>query len=140
MTKPLRKAPAPQAVSETKRSAVAFGAALKIARAWGITEEQLGVLLGGVGRSTIYRWIGQYDQDRTLPLAFGPDVLDRIGLLLGIYKALRILFTDSVQSDGWVKRPNQGPGFGGQTALDRMLKGRMDDLIYVRTYLGGWRG
>jgi hypothetical protein len=111
-----------------------------IARQWGLTDEQLAVLLGGVGRATLHRWKTQLAGGGHIAAEFGPDTLDRVSYLLGIHKALRILFMDAAQADGWVKRPNDGPGFDGRSALDRMLGGRMEDLRYVRRYLDGWRG
>lgn len=134
-------APQPRkAASHDRQTSVAFKAALGIARQWGVTDDQLSVLLGGVGRSTIQRWKAQLLDRGSIAAEFGPDTLDRVSYLLGIHKALRILFMDDAQADGWVKRPNQGPGFDGQSALDRMLRGHMEDLQYVRRYLDGWRG
>jgi hypothetical protein len=129
-----------QTTSRDRQTTVAFKAVLGIARLWGLTDDQLSVLLGGVGRSTIQRWKAQLSDKGAIAADFGPDTLDRVSYLLGIHKALRILFMDDAQADGWVKRPNQGPGFDGQSALDRMLRGRMEDLQYVRRYLDGWRG
>ncbi|TJY57414.1 DUF2384 domain-containing protein [Sinimarinibacterium sp. CAU 1509] len=119
---------------------VGFRAALNIASQWGLTDDQLSVLLGGVGRSTVARWKSQLAHNGAIQAAFGPDTLDRVSYLLGIFKALRILFPDKAQADAWVKKPNTGPGFDGRSALQRMLDGRMDDLRYVRVYLDGWRG
>ena len=45
---------------DARRQAVAFGAALRIAEKWGLTQQQLGVLLGGISRSTISRWSAQW--------------------------------------------------------------------------------
>lgn len=129
-----------QTVDARRQATVAFEAALGIARLWGLTDDQLSVLLGGIGRTTLQRWKAQLAAEGRISAEFGPDTLDRVSYLLGIHKALRILFMDSAQADGWVKRPNDGPGFGGRSALDRMLDGRMDDLRYVRRYLDGWRG
>lgn len=129
-----------QAVDARRKSTVAFEAALGIARLWGLTDEQLSVLLGGVGRATLHRWKAQLAAGGRISTEFGPDTLDRVSYLVGIHKALRILFMDAAQADGWVKRPNDGLGFGGRSALERMLGGRMEDLRYVRRYLDGWRG
>lgn len=127
------------AAGHDRQTTVAFKAALGIARLWRLTDEQLSILLGGVGRSSVQRWKAQLQERGAIAAEFGPDTLDRVSYLLGIHKALRILFMDDAQADGWVKRPNQGPGFDGKSALDRMLRGRMEDLQYVRRYLDGWR-
>ena len=68
------------------------------------------------------------------------DVLERISYILGIYKALHLLFADRAQADGWVRRPNAALMFGGRSALERMLAGQVADLYVVRQYLEGQRG
>ena len=57
-------------------------------------------------------------------------------------KALQLLLPDERAADAWVRRPNLAPPFNGQSALERMLQGRVADLYEVRRYLdaerGGW--
>ena len=65
---------------------------------------------------------------------------ERISYLLGIYKALQMLFPEPAQADAWVKKPNQAPLFGGRSALERMLGGQVADLYVVRQYLDAQRG
>jgi hypothetical protein len=112
----------------------ALRAFFQIARRWNLTTEQERRLLGNPGRSTYFRW--KRDQAGAVPR----DVLERISYLLGIYKALHILFPNDLQADGWVNRPNSGPLFGGGSALDRMLGGQVADLFVVRQYLDAQRG
>ena len=59
---------------------------------------------------------------------------------MGIYKALRILLPTQEMADGWVKKANTAPGFGGKSALERMLAGRVIDLADVRRYVDAQRG
>jgi hypothetical protein len=105
-----------------------------IAREWGLTVAQQRVLLGGVPSSTYHKWKGgaagtlSYDQ------------IERISLVLGIYKALRMLFADDAGGVRWLKAANTDRPFGGGSPLDRMLRGSIDDLYAVRRYLDGWRG
>ena len=68
----------------------------------------------------------------------GRDVLERVSYVLGIYKALQILFPDPGQADAWPAASNQA--FGGRSALDRMLGGNVADLYEVRKYLDHVRG
>jgi hypothetical protein len=68
------------------------------------------------------------------------DVLERISYVLGIYKALQILFPDAERADAWISSPNAAPLFGGHSALDRMLAGNVSDLYAVRQYLDAQRG
>lgn len=112
----------------------ALRAFFQITRRWGLTTDQERRLLGNPGRSTYFRW--KRDQAGPVP----HDVLERISYLLGIYKALHILFPNDQQADGWVRRPNTAPLFGGAAALDRMLGGQVADLFVVRQYLDAQRG
>lgn len=112
----------------------ALRAFFQITRRWDLTTDQERRLLGNPGRSTYFRW--KRDQAGQVP----HDVLERISYLLGIYKALHILFPNDQQADGWVRRPNTAPLFGGAAALDRMLGGQVADLFVVRQYLDAQRG
>jgi hypothetical protein len=118
-------------------SAAGLRAFFNIATDWNLsTEEQL-VLLGSPGRSTFFNWKRSPASAR-----LGRDTLERLSLLLGIYKALQILLPQPTAADTWIKRPNSAPPFGGRSALDRMLAGNISDLVAVRQYLdairGGW--
>ena len=112
----------------------ALRAFFSIAGKWGLSADQERRLLGSPGRSTYFRW--KKDRSGAVP----HDVIERISYILGIYKALHILFADEAQADGWVKRPNDGPLFGGRSALERMLGGQVADLYVVRQYLDAQRG
>jgi hypothetical protein len=63
------------------------------------------------------------------------DSLERISYVLGIFKALQVLFPVPQIADDWVRQPNNAPIFGGASALDRMLAGNVCDLYVVRKYL-----
>jgi hypothetical protein len=63
-----------------------------------------------------------------------------LSYLLGIYKALQLLFKEPAAADAWLRRPNDAPLFGGRSALDRMLSGQVSDLFLVRQYLDAERG
>ena len=62
----------------------------------------------------------------------------RLSNLMGIHKALRIIFTEADRVYGWIKRPNDA--FGGASALDVMLGGELTDIMRVRRYLDSVRG
>ena len=78
------------------------------------------------------------ESDRAARLS--SDTLERISYVMGIYKALHILLPTKEMADGWVKKPNTAQGFGGRSALERMLAGRVLDLADVRRYLDAQRG
>ena len=113
-------------------AAVALKAFFRLAVLWGLNRVEARTLLGSPSERTYYRW-------KEGKVAGVPqDTLERISLLLGIYKAIHILLPVESQANGYLRRANQA--FGGDSALDVMLKGRMDHLYQVRRYLDAWRG
>jgi uncharacterized protein (DUF2384 family) len=116
-------------------SAPAVRAFVKIATIWQMDLAEQRAALGGVSRQTIYNWREHPERAR-----LSDDHLDRISCLLGIYKALHILFTRPEQADSWIRRANSSVPFGGRPAADLLFSGRMLDLIRVRRHLDGARG
>lgn len=116
-------------------SAAGLRAFFNIARDWSLSADEQIVLLGSPGRSTFFKWKAAPQTAR-----LGRDTLERLSLILGIYKALQILLPQPEAADTWVKRPNSAPPFGGRPALERMLAGNVSDLVAVRQYLDAMRG
>lgn len=119
-------------------SPAAASAALKtffnIARAWGLSASEEQKLLG-VQRSTLYAWrAGDY------PSRLDEHTLERLSYVFGIYSALQVLFPVPERADEWIRKPNTAALFGGDTALNRMLGGKVADLFQVRQYLDAVRG
>lgn len=106
----------------------------RIANLWSLSVEEQTTLLGLAAQSTFFKW--KKDPNTILP----NDTLERISYILGIYKALQLLLPNEQAADEWVKRPNTAVGFGGRSALDRMLSGQVSDLFVVRQYLDAQRG
>ena len=123
------------APSPAEMAAAGLRAFARIAELWGLTVDQQLRLLGEPPRSTYFAW--RKDPDT----AHVPrDVLERLSNLLGIYKSLQILLPDAADADAWIHKPNGAPGFGGRSALERMLAGNVSDLNAVRRYLDAVRG
>lgn len=114
---------------------VAAKAFFKLAGAWQMDVAEQRAALGGVSKQTIYNWREQPQRAR-----LNNDQLDRVSYLLGIYKALHIIFTRPEQADSWIRRPNAAPPFGGRPAAELIFSRRMEDIIRVRRYLDGVRG
>lgn len=106
----------------------------EIVKLWHLSMDDARILLGMPSRRTLYNW--KSGAVRTVP----HDVLTRLSYIVGIYKALQVLYADPVLADRWIRQPNSA--FGGQSALRRMLAGEITDLAAVRDYLdsvrGGW--
>ncbi len=100
---------------------------------WGLKEQEAALLLG-VQESTYRRW-------RKQPTAAHLDInhLERMSLILGIYKALQILLPRADAADAWLRRPNRTPLFAGQPPLDRLRSGLVQDLYVVRQHLAAAR-
>lgn len=102
---------------------------------WNLAPNDQAVLLGlsTQSRSTIARY------RRGEPLADSADLLARAGHLLGIHKALRILFPhDRDLAYRWVTTPNRR--FGDATPLDLMKRHGYEGILAVRRYLDFERG
>ncbi len=106
----------------------------KLAERWSLKVAEQRRLLGDPPESTFYKWKRERDG------ALSRDTLERISYLLGIYKALAILFPQPDRADAWLRKPNTAPTFGGKSALERMLSGNVADLFTVRQYLDAQRG
>ncbi|KFI07859.1 antitoxin Xre-like helix-turn-helix domain-containing protein [Massilia sp. BSC265] len=105
----------------------------KLAAAWGVRDDDARELLGGLSSSTYYDW--KKNPDRVLEV----DRITRISYLLGIYKALHILYGDKL-ADEWVHLPNTNPVFAGRTPLAYMLAGGLIAMQTVRKLLDARRG
>ena len=106
-----------------------------IADVWDMDVGEQRAALGNVSKQTVYNWREHPERARMTS-----DQLDRVSYLLGVYKALHILFTRPEQADSWIRRPNAAVPFGGKSAAELLFSGRMEDLIRVRRYLDGVRG
>lgn len=106
----------------------------RLSDAWQLDAAEQTTLLG-VGRTTLYQW-----KQGKVSAPLDRHVLERLSYLFGIYAALQILLPVAQQADGWVRKPNAAPLFGGKSALDRMLGGQVADLYVVRHYLDAQRG
>jgi uncharacterized protein (DUF2384 family) len=105
-----------------------------IAERWQLGVEDQMALLDLDARSTFFQW------RKAAPAKLNRDRLERISHVLGIYKALRILFPLDAAADAWVKKPNQALLLGGKPALALMTTGGITGLAAVRNYLDAQRG
>ena len=120
----------PEPVTDEEAAAL-FRASLNLFRHWRITDEQAAILLDLTLR-TYRRWKANG------PGQISRDCKARLSNLMGIHKALRIIFREPERAYSWIKAPNAA--FGGHTALDVMLAGELTDLMRVRRYLDAERG
>lgn len=105
----------------------------RLADAWKLRDDEARDLLGGLSSSAFYDW--KKNPDRVLEV----DRLTRISYLIGIYKALHILYGDRL-ADEWVRLPNRNRIFAGRTPLAYMQAGGLSAMQTVRGLLDARRG
>jgi len=116
-----------------KLSDGAVRAFFNIMETWKISDTQAKALLGGMSNGAFY----------TLKKGGGKrldeDRIRRISYLVGIFKALNILY-DQELADKWISLPNSNRIFGGKSPLDYMLRGGLPAFQTVRRLLDARRG
>lgn len=130
----LRKLPdlaAPATRSRLSRAAIeAFFA---IVDKWEVRNEYAMALLGGASHGRYY----ELKKNRKGLLS--QDELTRISLLIGIFKALNILFSQRLANE-WTTRPNSNPMFNNAPPLDLLIHGGVPGMLGVRRLLDARRG
>lgn len=111
--------------------AAMFRAAVKLFGHWGMTDAEAATVLDLPGR-TYARW------KSASPGRLGRDGKARLSNLMGIHKALRIIFMEPRRGYEWIKKPNTR--FQGKSVLDVMLGGELTDLMRVRRAVDDERG
>ena len=120
----------PEPVTQEEAAAM-FRAAVNLFGNWQLTDEQAASLLDMPVRS-YRRWKAEG------PGRISRDGSARLSNLIGIHKALRIIFSDPQRGYAWIKAGNAA--FAGSSALDVMLGGELTDIMRVRRYLDATRG
>ena len=124
--------------SPSEMGGAGLRAFFNIAKQWRLTEEQQIRLLGLTGRSTLFAWKSKAVKG---PVKLGPDTLERLGNLVGIWTALAILMPPDELADRWVHLPNDNFPFLGEAPLT-LMQFSMEGLAQVRRHLdarrGGW--
>lgn len=115
-------------------SAPAVRLFFRVADLWGLSVDQRRAILGDISRQTYHNW------QKGGVAALTRDQLERISLVLGIVKGLRLVFAADENALRWLKAANKDFEFGGKSPLDRMTRGGVNDLYAVRRYLDAWRG
>ena len=111
----------------------AIAAFFKIVEKWGIRNEAAMLLLGGISHG---RYYGLKKTGRGL---LTQDELTRVSLLIGIFKALNILFQQGLANQ-WVTRPNSNPLFHDAAPLQSLTQDGVPGMLEVRRLLDARRG
>ena len=122
----------PDPITQDEAAAM-FRAVLNLFGKWELTDEQAATLLDMPVRS-YRRWKAEG------PGRISRDGRARLSNLMGIHKALRIIFSDPQTGYAWVTTANDA--LAGRSPLEIMKGGGMEDVVRIRRYLdsvrGGW--
>jgi uncharacterized protein (DUF2384 family) len=94
---------------------------------WEIDGNTGAHLLGGMSRASIFNL-------KRSPRTLSQDELMRVSYIIGIYRALHMLFGEALANQ-WMKRPNDNPLFLGRTPLEYVLQEGIPGLQNVRNLL-----
>lgn len=122
------------ASTRERLSPAGIKAFLRIAQRWGVKDQGARSLLGGVSSGSFYV-LKKVPTRRSLD----QDTLTRISLLIGIFKALNILYSQRL-ADAWMTLPNSNPMFRGSTPLEYILRLGQPGMVEVRQMLDARRG
>jgi hypothetical protein len=119
--------------NRTRLSSSAIRGLLRIAAHWKLRDEDTRALLGGMSSGSFYALKNRASK------SLDEDQLTRISFLIGIYKALNILYSQKL-ADGWMTLPNTNAMFGGDSPLEYVKRGGIPALLRVRQLLDARRG
>jgi hypothetical protein len=119
--------------NRARLSPAAIKGLLRIASHWKLRDEDTRMLLGGISNGSFYALKSRGSK------VLDEDQITRISLLVGIYKALNILYSPKL-ADAWMTLPNTNPMFGGDSPLNYAKKGGIPALLRVRQLLDARRG
>jgi uncharacterized protein (DUF2384 family) len=120
-------------VTRGRLSPAAIEAFFAIAGKWKLRSEDAMALLGGASNGRFY----ELKKNRKGLLS--QDELTRISLLIGIFKALNILFNQRLANQ-WTLRPNSNPMFGDAPPLQLLTRGGVPAMLGIRRLLDSRRG
>jgi hypothetical protein len=119
--------------NHARLSPAAIKGLIGVASHWKLRDEDTRELLGGMSSGSFY------DLKSGSPKILNADQLTRISLLIGIYKALNILYSPKL-ADAWITLPNTNPMFTGDTPLNYVKRDGIPALLRVRQLLDARRG
>jgi hypothetical protein len=111
----------------------AIRAFFNIANKWNLRDEDSRLLLGGLSNGTFYA------MKKSAGRVLDQDMLTRISYLVGIFKALHILYGEAL-ADRWMQLANRNSLFGGNTPLSYIIRGGIPAFQNVRRLLDARRG
>lgn len=119
--------------TRARLSPAAIVAFFAVVDKWQLKNEDAMAMLGGISHGRYF------ELKRHRKGLLSQDELTRISLLIGIFKALNILFGQRLANQ-WTSRPNSNPMFNGAPPLQYLSRGGVPAMIGVRRLLDSRRG
>lgn len=101
----------------------------RIAQAWSPDQKEQMSVLGISSFALLRAWRGG---ELT---GFSAESLERVSLVVGIFKSINTLLPDTALADSWMRKRNKAPLLQGQSAIGFIVKGGPEALRALRAYL-----
>ena len=101
----------------------------RIAKVWSLDEQEQMRVLGISSLARLRAWRGGE------LIGFDVVTLERISLVIGIFKTINILLPDATRADAWMRKPNKAPLLQGKSAIAFIVDGGLGRLEALRAYL-----
>lgn len=118
----------------TRLSPSAAKAFFNIMEKWRVKDSDAMALMGGISSGRFYNL-----KKDSSGVVLDQDKLSRISYIVGIFKALNIMFGEQL-ADAWIQLPNENRIFGGSAPLQYMKRGGLPAFQIVRRLLDARRG
>jgi hypothetical protein len=112
---------------------------IRLADLWHLNTEETCLLLGDMSERSWFRMKKQESLRPDRALRLSQDMLTRISVLVGIFKGLRLLFSEPL-ADDWIRLPNRGPLFGGRSPLTVAIERGIPGMLEIRCHVDALRG
>jgi uncharacterized protein (DUF2384 family) len=113
--------------NDPRRGAASLAMFDQLSEHWSLRGDERETLLGGVSKSTWSEW-----KQKPLSARIRPDTRERIANMFTIDLNAHSLFAPEF-ADVWVRQPHAA--FDGKSPLSVMLRGKVEDLVFVRRHL-----
>ena len=113
-----------------KIASAALQVFFSLSKEWDLSTDNEQALLGFPVQEQFFSWKKFQTAD-----SLSDDILERISYLMNIHKSLVNLLPSSGSPGKWLKVPNNAPILSGETALNKMLSGNIEDISEIYRYL-----
>ncbi len=110
---------------------------VRLGEIWRLSTEETCLLLGDMSERSWFRLKRQ--EPLRADRALSQDMLTRISVLVGVFKGLRLLFSEPL-ADDWIRLPNKGALFGGRAPLTIAIERGIPGLLEIRWHVDALRG